>query len=217
MFLVTLFDMAKIMRIAETKTPKGERSRVCLLEAALRIIGEAGIEALTFRRVAEEAGLTRGAVTYHFGSREEIILHAFRHYIGTVSRQLALVGSELGDDGVEGVIEGLVRYYEREFRDATRVLAEYELILFAARNDAIAREVRAWENALTERLARLLGPTGIGDPKQTAHLMLAIFRAFELERLTRQDTRPEELRMRLRAVAATGSQTQFHKLSTGRR
>lgn len=179
---------------------KGARSLEQLLEATLRVIATAGAEAVTYRRVADEAGLTRGAVTHHFASREDIILQAFRHYIGTVDGQLSEISASVRYKGVKGVIEGLVRYHAREFLDPSRVLAEYELILFAARNEEIGRAVRAWEDALTASLELRLEAAGAAQPRQSAHLMLAVFRAFELESLTRRNADPEDLRRRLRAL-----------------
>lgn len=179
---------------------KGTRSREQLLEASLRVIATAGAEAVTYRRVADEAGLTRGAVTHHFASREDIILQAFRHYIGTVDGQLSKISASVRNKSIDGVIEGLVRYHAREFLDPSRVLAEYELILFAARNEEIGRAVRAWEDALIASLEARLDAAGAAQPRQSAHLMLAVFRAFELESLTRRNADPEDLRVRLRAL-----------------
>lgn len=192
---------------------KGARSREQLLEATLRVIATAGAEAVTYRRVADEAGLTRGAVTHHFASREYIILQAFRHYIGTVDGQLSEISASVRDKGINGVIEGLVRYHAREFLDPSRVLAEYELILFAARNEEIGRAVRAWEDALIARLEARLEAAGAAQPRQSAHLMLAVFRAFELESLTRRNADPEELRRRLRAIVHVKSGDRKQNLS----
>lgn len=189
--------LLKTDRVANTK---GERSREHLLEAALRIIAFSGTEAVTYRCVAEEAGLTRGAVAYHFPSREQIILHAFRHYIETVDTKLSQIAAQFDDDSVEGVIELLVRYHQCEFRDPARVLAEYELILFAARNETVGREVRSWEHALIDRLESRLTRAGTDQPHQSAQLLLAVFRAFELDSLTGRDNNPDELRARLLAL-----------------
>ena len=186
--------------LTEATKRKGERSRAQLLEAALRIIGEAGINDVTHRRVAEEAGLTRGAVTYHFASRDEIILHAFRHYIGTVHKLIDEISADTNKQDVNGLIDAMVRYHTHEFHDPARVLAEYELILFAARNDEIGREVRAWEEDLIRGLSNQLEQAGAAAPRDTAHLLLAVFRGFELESLTTRDARPKDLRQRLRAV-----------------
>ena len=186
--------------IERTPNTKGARSREHVLEAALRVIGTSGTEAVTYRCVADEAGLTRGAVAHHFPSREQIILQAFRHYIETVDASLSEISARLDDDSIDGVIELLVRYHQREFGDPARVLAEYELILFAARNEAVGREVRSWEHALIDRLESRLNRAGADQPHQSAQLLLAVFRAFELDSLTGRDNNPEELRARLQAL-----------------
>lgn len=47
--------------------------------AAMRIIGERGLPALTTSALAAEVGLTTGALFRHFASQEEILLHATRN------------------------------------------------------------------------------------------------------------------------------------------
>ncbi|MEL6782544.1 MAG: hypothetical protein AAFO51_09220, partial [Pseudomonadota bacterium] len=64
----------------------------------------------------------------------------------------------------------------------------------------IGRAVRAWEDALIASLESRLEAAGAAQPRQSAHLMLAVFRAFELESLTRRNADPEDLRRRLRAL-----------------
>jgi len=46
-----------------------ERERP-LMEATLRIIGREGLDRVTHRAVAAEAGMSVGAVTHHFGTRD---------------------------------------------------------------------------------------------------------------------------------------------------
>ena len=74
--------------IDEADLPKGERRRRSLLEATLRVIARGGVEAVTHRRVAAEAGVSHGTTTYHFASREDIILQAFRYYIRLITAHL---------------------------------------------------------------------------------------------------------------------------------
>jgi DNA-binding transcriptional regulator YbjK len=54
----------------------GARSR--LIDAAIQLIGEHGVEALTHRRIAAVAGLSLASTTYFFTSKSEIIFEAFR-------------------------------------------------------------------------------------------------------------------------------------------
>ena len=48
--------------------PKGR-----ILEAAARIVGQAGAAHLTMDAVAAEAGLSKGGVLYHFPSKRELL------------------------------------------------------------------------------------------------------------------------------------------------
>ena len=185
---------------AEPNLPKGEQRRRALLDAALRVIAEGGVEAVTHRRVAEAAGVSRGAATYHFESRDEIVLEAFRHYITTVAAKMSLTLDDLLRQDEGSIVDFLVHYHAREFLDPALVLAEYELILYAARNETLGREYRAWESGLLGALASALEAEGAPRPMSAARLVMGVFRAFELEQLTHPETPPEALRTRLEAL-----------------
>src|SRR3546814_18613590 len=55
-----------------------ERQRP-LMEATLRIIGRNGIDGVTHRAVAAEAGLSLGAITHPFKSRDPLVEAALHH------------------------------------------------------------------------------------------------------------------------------------------
>jgi DNA-binding transcriptional regulator YbjK len=120
---------------------KGEQCRLLLLDAAHRvIIAKGAVEAVTHRSVAAEAEVSRGTTTYHFESRNKIVVLAFRHYIGTVNSILSTTFEELARTGEESIIEFLLRFQQREFRDPELIMAEYDLILHAARNEELDRD-----------------------------------------------------------------------------
>jgi AcrR family transcriptional regulator len=54
-------------------SPKSQRTRARILEAALRLFVDIGYHAASNARIAEAAGLTRGAMLYHFPDRESLI------------------------------------------------------------------------------------------------------------------------------------------------
>jgi DNA-binding transcriptional regulator YbjK len=183
--------------------PKGERRRRSLLEATLRVIARGGVEAVTHRRVAAEAGVSHGATTYHFASRDEIILQAFRHYIRLNTTHLDAALYDL-DDGlddehvdVRSIVAFLVDFTRREFADPELVLAEYELILYAARNETLAREYRAWQRNLVGGMATVLEACGAHRPSEAARVVVGVCRAFELEQLTHPRNSPSQLERRL--------------------
>ncbi len=191
---------ARAAAVPTPTLPKGEQRRRSLLEAALRVIARGGVEALTHRSVAAEAGVSHGATTYHFASRDEIVLEAFRHYIETVAQTLEAALEDLVPGSETSIVDFLVGFQQREFAEPELVLAEYELILYAARNEVLAREYRAWERSLCARLAEGLEACGSPRPMHAARIVMGVFRAFELERLTHPDAQPEDLRKRLETL-----------------
>lgn len=48
--------------------------RTAILEAAQRIVLREGLAGVTYEAIADEAGLTKGGVVYHFGSRDELVV-----------------------------------------------------------------------------------------------------------------------------------------------
>lgn len=58
--------------------------RVKFAEAAMRLIARLGLEGVTMRAVAAEAGLSYGSLFHYFDSKDELLMHAIRL---TTSRQ----------------------------------------------------------------------------------------------------------------------------------
>jgi AcrR family transcriptional regulator len=58
---------------AQPKTPKAEKTRAVIAEAAMRLFQEHGYEATTMRAIAREAGVATGNAYYYFSSKEELI------------------------------------------------------------------------------------------------------------------------------------------------
>jgi AcrR family transcriptional regulator len=55
------------------ETPKSRRTRARILDAAMRLFAEVGYHSATNAMIADAANLTRGAMLYHFSSREELV------------------------------------------------------------------------------------------------------------------------------------------------
>ncbi|MDB5468969.1 MAG: TetR family transcriptional regulator [Caulobacter sp.] len=54
-------------------TPKSRRTRARILDEAVKVIASSGYAAATNAAVAEAAGITRGAMLYHFPTREDLL------------------------------------------------------------------------------------------------------------------------------------------------
>ena len=53
--------------------------RVKFAEAAMSLIARHGLEGVTMRAVAAEAGLSYGSLFHYFNSKDELLMHAVRH------------------------------------------------------------------------------------------------------------------------------------------
>src|SRR4051812_49583078 len=61
-------------------TPKGERRRQALVEAAIGLLVDGGFDAVRHRAVAERAGLPLASTTYYFDSLDELVTAAIEHH-----------------------------------------------------------------------------------------------------------------------------------------
>ena len=55
-----------------------DAQRVTFAEAAMRLIARRGIEGVTMRAVAAEAGLSYGSLFHYFESKDDLLMHAVR-------------------------------------------------------------------------------------------------------------------------------------------
>jgi AcrR family transcriptional regulator len=81
-----------LRRRGPASTKEGRRSRDRVLQAALDLIIEAGIDQVRLAEIARRAGMSSGQVMYYFTSKEHILLEtlAWQEHQDTVRRQAAL-------------------------------------------------------------------------------------------------------------------------------
>ncbi|HEX4709408.1 helix-turn-helix domain-containing protein [Phenylobacterium sp.] len=90
-------------------TPKALRTRARILEAATRLFAEIGYHAASNSVIADAAGLTRGAMLYHFATREELVEAAIQHIELARARlfeEAAAASASPGQDASEAAIDG---------------------------------------------------------------------------------------------------------------
>ena len=72
------------------------RNIEAFLDAAERLLVEAGYSGITTRRLATEAGLNPGLVHYYFGSMDELLLQVLERFTGRlVQRQREMYAREV--------------------------------------------------------------------------------------------------------------------------
>lgn len=135
--------------------PKGSAGspgpgRQALIDAAISVVAERGLRGLTYRAVAEQAGVTHALVTHYFGSRDAFIREALESTVRSAERGLF--------DDSQSLHEFAAPLPEFVERESQLLLFQYELIFESLRRpelvDAIHRMYQDVENSAAEQLSR---------------------------------------------------------------
>jgi AcrR family transcriptional regulator len=118
-------------------TPKSLRTRARILDAAMRLFAEVGYHAATNALIADAANLTRGAMLYHFATREELVEAAVTHIELERARLFEHAASTPPAAGVDAAEHAIDAYWALLHEAPFVAFAELES---AARTDPMLRE-----------------------------------------------------------------------------
>ena len=128
--------------------PRNTRRRSALADAAIEVLGTAGIHKLSHRAVDERAGLPAGTAANYFPRRDDLLAAAAErvaelHVAEMTAADRAAIasagdpsGAPAGPDALAGLIGASL--HEAATRHRTRYLAAYELALESTRQPALA-------------------------------------------------------------------------------
>lgn len=158
-------------------------NREALLESAITSLQEKGYAATTARDVADGAGVSLGAIGYHFGTVQELLDTAlaeavrrwFEPLIGVLSRPQPPPTFEQLGPALDELLGTLAEH-------RPLVIAYFEALLRAERSPrlrtALAVDLDAFRQTLTRGIASILaGQPGsaLPDPQAVASLVMATF------------------------------------------
>ncbi|WP_326574212.1 TetR family transcriptional regulator [Streptomyces sp. NBC_00481] len=178
--------------------------REALLNAAVHVVARGGLRKLTYRAVAEEAGVTHGLVVHHFGSRDALIEEALAHTIRTSLNTSSL---EPGTGKVADFSTGLS---EMVTADPDTQAFQYELLLESRRRPELLPQIRELYDEYFDAARRELGRMlPAGADKALTRLVFAALDGLVLHQLVLgepdvTDAALEELRSLLRLLDANG-------------
>jgi DNA-binding transcriptional regulator YbjK len=162
-----------------------ERERP-LMEATLRIIGRTGLDGVTHRAVATEAGMSVGAVTHHFETRDVLVDAALRFALTCEMNRLRALALSLQSKAfdAEAWVEALVNWYSRELKtEAETHIACYEALLAAARGARHRPVVIEWFATWRQSAELALRAAGSSDPRRHADLFVSALIGILLQQL----------------------------------
>ncbi|MFJ5550096.1 TetR/AcrR family transcriptional regulator [Streptomyces sp. NPDC093225] len=159
-------------------------TRQNIIDAVLRIIGQDGIAALTNRRIAKEAGVSLGSVTYHFATQHELLRESLLHFVAEETRHFTALADECSDDrfDIRQAAEVVARVAGVDGFDS-RHIAPFELYVQAGRDERLRAAAADCFAAYDLLAARILAHLGVPDPERLAGAAVALVFGQQLRRL----------------------------------
>lgn len=155
-----------------------------LLDAAERLLVEAGAGAVTTRRVADEAGANHGLVHYYFGSVEQLLVRVLERFTERlIERQRGMYAT----DALLSTKWRAAMAYLEEDRPYQKIWLELQALAWnrPELRGRLARVHAEWRAVLTEAFAPVREGLGIDIPLEALVTLVYTFNeGIMLERLS---------------------------------
>jgi DNA-binding transcriptional regulator YbjK len=161
------------------------------------LISKRGIDAVSHRSVAEEAGVPLASTTYYFESLDELLGGALRLFVDEEAERLSALAERL--DGQELPAREIARLFRAELEpDAV----QFELYVEAARRPHLREVARRSIELYSTVAAAALHTAGLREPAIDPRAFVALFDGYGLHRVAGCDDQGlEEAVMALWAAA----------------
>ena len=179
---------------AAPKTAARAAAEEALLDAAERLLADAGYASVTTRRLAKEAGVNHGLVHYYFGSNENLLVQALERF----TRRLIARQRELYAAGVPFADKWRTAMHYLVSEDVSYQKIWLELQALSWNNpdicERLARVNAEWRAVLTEAFEQPRRELGIEMPLEALVSLVMTFNlGIIVERLGGTDTGHREL------------------------
>ena len=154
---------------------KGQQTRAAILDSALSLASQMGLEGLSIGALAEVAHMSKSGVFAHFGSREELQIAVIREYHHRFEEEVFFpaLREPRGVPRLRALFERWIRRVSVEVDSGCIYISG--AVEFDDRpgpvRDALVGMVRAWQDAM-ERSIRIAIEEGQLKPDTDAHQML---------------------------------------------
>ena len=172
-----------------TVSPSRARAVEAFLDAAERLLIEAGHAGITTRRLASEAGLNQGLVHYYFGSLDEVLIQALERFtVRLIERQRAMYGADLPfsekwRQAMEYLEQDLAAGYPKIWLELQALGWNRPEI-----RERVAQVNAEWREVLTDAFRKAADEYGLGPEKfpldAVVSLVMTFNQGIELERLS---------------------------------
>lgn len=167
-----------------------------IIDACLEVISRSGVTGTSHRKVAAQASVPLGAMTYYFDGMDDLLQSAFSRFATSISdrferRMAAAPDADAARDAVASII------LEDVFGDDSELVLSHELYTLAARDAAYRSITTEWMRRSRTALERHFDP-------ETARLLDALIEGLTIHRaLDSQARDPSEIMTAIARITAT--------------
>src|SRR5262245_7931406 len=178
----------------------GKRRRGQIVDAAVAIIAEEGLQHLSLSAIEQRAGMSRGQLTYYFPTKEDILLAVFDHMIATMHSRTRPDGGPpgCGAGGLEGWarVEAFLSFMVLHPPDAPEFHAlQYTFLSQVGHRDdyreRLAQLYEYWRAHMAGDLAGEV-PSGGVSPRTLASFVQALLHGLAMQRAADPDAYDRE-------------------------
>jgi AcrR family transcriptional regulator len=155
-----------------------------IMRAVLRVIGSEGIGGVTNRRIAQEAGVSLGSITYHFETKEEMLRKSLALFVREETERLtdlAIDGQRLGVSQEQAM--AMVERVAESITFGPEQIGAVELFVHAGRDPEMREYARFCFEAYENVAHTILKGLGIDDPDPLVGPVVALIAGLQLRRL----------------------------------
>jgi AcrR family transcriptional regulator len=130
-----------------------ETTRARLLQATLEVLGRRGVAQTTSREIAAAAGVNLQAITYHFGSKDDLVAQALVDAVRTWIEPARAALTGIAGDPLRGLFATVSALQEALDQAHQHVPAYLEALATAARDETVRGQIVGLLAELREALA----------------------------------------------------------------
>jgi AcrR family transcriptional regulator len=173
-----------------------------LLRAVPRTVAKVGFRGLTYRALADEAGVTYGLISYHFGTREALIEDAAKLAMEEAIVESTLIPESGKIDDFAGGLTRLIR------EDSAGQAFQFDLVTESMRNEKLHPPVVELYTRYVGAVEEALREFGIEDDPALARVIFAALDGLTLQQFVfRDEEETEQAIARLRQLIAAAAAT----------
>jgi AcrR family transcriptional regulator len=162
----------------EVRPEKGAQTKAVIVDAALRLASQIGLEGLSIGAIAEVTRMSKSGAFAHFGSREELQISVIREYFARFERDVFVpsMGAERGLPRLRALFKNWMAQVSHEIQSGCIFISgavEFDDRTGPVR-DALEESVKAWLSAIKRAITLAVSEKHLASSTDPAQLMFEI-------------------------------------------